>query len=81
MAKIGQDGTNRGRIAASIDAGGAALGCVGLAGFALVLWRLLPQHSAALILTASLAVWMIVSIALWHLRRKRIFGVRLRVLR
>jgi hypothetical protein len=81
MAKIGHDGTNRGRIAASIDAGGAALGCVGLAGFALVLWRLLPQHSAALILTASLAVWMIVSIALWHLRRKRMFGVRLRVLR
>ena len=81
MAKIGHDGTNRGRIAASIDAGGAALGCVGLAGFAVVLWVLLPQHSAAFILIASLAVWLIVSIALWELRQRRIFGVRLRVLR
>ncbi len=80
-AKIGHDGTNRGRIAASIDAGGAALGCVGLAGFAFVLWLLLPRHSPALILIAALAVWLIVSIAFWLLRQKRIFGVRLRVLR
>ncbi|HEX5284191.1 MAG TPA: DUF3147 family protein [Bryocella sp.] len=81
MAKIGHDGTNRGRIAASIDAGGAALGCVGLAGFAVVLWLLLPRHSAPLILIASLAVWMVVSVALWQVRRRRIFGVRFRVLR
>ncbi|HEV2577529.1 MAG TPA: DUF3147 family protein [Acidobacteriaceae bacterium] len=81
MAKIGHDGSNRGRIAASIDAGGAALGCVGLAGFAVVLWILLPQHNPVLILIGALAIWMVVSIGLWELRRRRIFGVRLRVLR
>ena len=80
-AKIGHDGTNRGRIAASIDAGGAALGCVGLAGFASVLWLLLPQHNSAAILIAALAVWMILSITLWEVRRRRIFGIRFRVLR
>lgn len=81
MAKVGHDGTNRGRIAASIDAGGAALGCFGLAGFAVVLWLLLPLHNAGLILIAALAVWMIVSFGLWEVRRRRIFGVRFRFLR
>jgi hypothetical protein len=37
-AEIGKDGTNRGRLAASIDAKGASLGCVGLLGFAFVVW-------------------------------------------
>lgn len=80
-AKIGHDGTKRGRMAASIDAAGAALGCIGLAAFALVLWLLLPRHNPWLILIAALAVWMVVSIALWELRKNRIFGLRIRSLR
>jgi hypothetical protein len=80
-AKIGADGTRRGRVEASIDSAGAALGCFGLAGFAVVLWRLLPRHSAALILLAAMVVWMAVSMAWWELRKRRVFGVRLRVLR
>jgi hypothetical protein len=79
--KIGHDGTNRGRMAASIDAAGAALGCVGLAGFALVLWLLLPKHNAWLILIAALAVWMILSVVLWEMRKERLFGLRLRMMR
>jgi Protein of unknown function (DUF3147) len=35
-AKIGCDGASRGRLAASLDSAGAALGCVGLCMFALI---------------------------------------------
>lgn len=81
MAKIGHDGTNRGRVAAGIDAASAALGCVALAGFALVVWRLLPQHNGFLIILAATCAWTLIAVALWELRKKRIFGVRLRWLR
>src|ERR1700685_154252 len=37
-ARAGFDGTLRGRIVASIDAAGAAIGCIGLAGFATLCW-------------------------------------------
>lgn len=80
-AEIGADGTNRGRWAASIDAAGAALGCFGLAGFALVLWRLLPGHDAAVILAAAMLLWVAVSIGLWFVQTRRIFGVRFRAMR
>ncbi len=81
MAKIGHDGTHRGRMAASIDAAGAALGCVGLAGFAVVLWLMLPGQNALLSLLIALAVWAILSIVLWELRKSRLFGLRFRALR
>lgn len=81
MAKTGHDGTNRGRMAASIDAAGAALGCIGLAGFAAVLSFTLPRCNAMLALCAAVAVWAVASILLWELRKNRIFGLRLRALR
>lgn len=77
MAKIGHSGTNRGRMAASIDAAGAALGCVGLAGFAVVLWLMLPTHNSALTLAVALVVWSTLSIVLWKIRKTRLFGLRL----
>lgn len=81
MARTGHSGTNRGRMAASIDAYGATLGCVGLAGFALVVWLLLPRHNAGLIIVIALAVWTAVSVALWKIRKGRIFGFRFHLLR
>jgi hypothetical protein len=45
-ARIGSDGRNRGRIAASLDSQGASLGCIGLMAFAFVLWRWLNHHNA-----------------------------------
>lgn len=77
-AKIGHDGTNRGRLAASIDAAGASLGCIGLAGFAVVLWITLPKHGAPLDLAAAFAAWLVISIVLWKVRKTRIFKRRLR---
>ena len=81
LAKSGHDGTNRGRMAASIDAAGAALGCAGLAGFAVVLWFMLPRHNALLAMITALAVWVVLSVVLWEIRKMRVFGLRFRVSR
>ena len=46
-ARAGFNGTNRGRIVAAIDALGTVMGCIGLAGFALVFWIWLPRTGLA----------------------------------
>jgi hypothetical protein len=61
--------TIRGRLAAALDARGAAMGTIALALFALLVWKLLPQHNAALTLAAALAVWLALAILLWRLRK------------
>jgi hypothetical protein len=73
-AQIGSDGTRRGRMSASIDAAGAALGCCGLFAFATLCWRTLANHNAVAIITACTAVWLLVSIVFWEIRKRRIFG-------
>jgi hypothetical protein len=73
-AQIGSDGTRRGRMSASIDAAGAALGCCGLVTFAMLCWRTLANHNAVAIITACTAVWLLVSIVFWEIRKRRIFG-------
>jgi hypothetical protein len=65
--RIGSDGTNRGRLAAALDARGACFGCVGLLAFAVVVWRLLPAHSLPLTLVVATLAWACVSILLWWL--------------
>jgi hypothetical protein len=75
-AEAGFNGTIRGRIAASVDASGASLGCVGLIVFAVILWKGLPAHNAYTVLFLAMVFWLIVSMLLWALRRKRIFHSR-----
>lgn len=75
-AKIGCDGTNRGRMAASIDSAGAALGCIGLLSFALIVWRGVPRHNAYIVITAASVAWVLVSCALWQLRKSRVFHLK-----
>jgi hypothetical protein len=65
--RIGYDGTTRGRAAS-----GASLGCIGLAAFALVIWRALPGHGAGLVITAAGFVWTAVSLILWLFRKSRL---------
>lgn len=72
-SKIGADGTVRGRLAASIDATGAALGSIGLAGFAATIWKLLPTHHAAMVIALASLVWLGIALCLWYVRRHRIF--------
>jgi hypothetical protein len=47
-ATVGSDGTERGRLAAGLDAAGTAMGCIGLMGFALVVWQALPLQGGRL---------------------------------
>jgi CBS domain containing-hemolysin-like protein len=54
-----------GRRAAGLDAVGSAIGSIGLVAFALVVWRLLPALSAALVLFISMLAWLIVAVLLW----------------
>jgi hypothetical protein len=70
-ARVGLDGTNRGRVVASVDAAGAAIGTIGLAGFGVICWlgfERLPIY--AVFALASLA-WTVLSVGFWLLRKSR----------
>ncbi len=69
-------GEKRGRLAASIDAIGASLGCLGLMAFAVTLWIGLRQHHALYIVIIATAVWIGISTLLWALHRHRLFHKR-----
>jgi uncharacterized protein DUF3147 len=72
--KIGSNGTKRGRLAASIDSAGAALGCGGLLVFALICWKGLQHYNAVAVIGTATAAWLAISILLWELRKRRWFG-------
>ena len=73
--EAGMNGTRRGREAASLDAAGAALGAIGLMAFAAVVWFGLSRWNAAGVIAGATAVWALVSVGLWMLRRHRYLRV------
>lgn len=64
------DGTRRGRLAAGVDAAGAAIGSCGLAAFAVTTHHLLPVVSLWLALAAATVTWGTVSVGIWFIWRK-----------
>ena len=64
------------RVAASLDSAGASLGCIGLSGFAFVLWKGLDTHSAAITVSVGGTAWLLISYALWRIRANRILTFR-----
>ncbi len=54
---------------AGVDAAGAAMGSIGLAAFAAVVWQLLPRYPVALVLGAATLVWFAVAVAMWLARK------------
>jgi hypothetical protein len=66
--KSGIAKTIRGRQAAALDARGVTMGSIGLIGFALVVWELLPIWNGDALL-AALVVWLVISILIWRLRK------------
>ena len=65
--RAGLQGTVRGRKAAALDAAGAALGCIGLAGFALVVWQLLESHETWIVLSGAGLLWLGISGLCWRI--------------
>jgi Protein of unknown function (DUF3147) len=61
--------TIRGRLAAALDARGAAMGAIALAAFGLLVWKLMPLHNAAAILAAAIALWVSLAILIWRVRK------------
>src|SRR3984885_4874599 len=67
----GLQGTQRGREAASIDAAGSAMGSVGLLVFAVLVWRFLPRYNTGMVLIGATLAWLISSVLIWHVRKRR----------
>jgi hypothetical protein len=67
--RVGLNGTSRGRVAAGIDAIGAAMGTLGLIAFALLVWRFLPSHSSPAILAIAGLAWLAISVLAWLIRK------------
>jgi uncharacterized protein DUF3147 len=68
--RLGLNGTKRAAQAVSAAAAGASIGTIGLAAFALVVWKTIPNHSAWLVLLGATLVWMTLSVLLWQVRKR-----------
>src|SRR6202030_3830937 len=62
--------TTRGPQLAGVNAAGAALGSLGLATFAYIIWKLLPIWNVAMTFIVAVSAWLCVSCSLWWLRKK-----------
>lgn len=70
QCRAGIKETSRGRRAAALDARGAATGALALAGFAALVWKLLPAHAAPAVLAAALAGWFGLAVLFWRVRKR-----------
>ena len=68
--RIGMSGTKRGRMAAGVEAAGAAMGSVGLIGFAILTWYLLPRLSLWLTLMAATSLWGAAAAGCWFVNKR-----------
>ncbi|MBK3663703.1 hypothetical protein JJE66_21070 [Bradyrhizobium diazoefficiens] len=67
-ANAGLAGARRGQQAAALDAAGAGLGSIGLAGFAVTFWATAGTNVVGAFAAAILA-WMAVSVSAWWVRQ------------
>jgi hypothetical protein len=62
--------TLRGRLAAALDARGAAMGAVAMLAFASLTWRFLPDANVTLVLGAAVVAWALLAALLWYIRKR-----------
>jgi hypothetical protein len=66
-SRAGLNGAARGREAAALDAAGAAIGCIGLAGFALIVWQFLALSQTWIVLGVAGLLWLVTSGLCWRI--------------
>jgi Protein of unknown function (DUF3147) len=66
----GKLGTRSARGQASVEATGASVGTMGLVGFAVVLWRGVPNHNFLPVLLTAGVTWITVSGLFWWTRER-----------
>jgi hypothetical protein len=71
-AMAGIDGTVRGRTVAGVDAAGAAMGSIGLAGFAIVFWLCSARLTTITVFFLATLVWFAAALLTWWIRKRRI---------
>jgi Protein of unknown function (DUF3147) len=62
--------TLRGRLAAALDARGAAMGALAMLAFAGLTWQLLPHANLALVLGCAIVAWFVLAILFWYIRKR-----------
>jgi hypothetical protein len=67
--QVGLRGVIRGREAAALDAAGGAIGCFGLAGFALIVWQFLLSYQSWVVLSSAGLIWLGVSVLGWKISK------------
>ncbi len=68
--RVGLTGARRAADAVSVEAAGSAMGSIGLAVFAVLVWRAAPSHSAWLVWSGASLAWVWVSVLMWELRKR-----------
>jgi hypothetical protein len=69
--RAGFSSGHRGQDAAALDAAGSAMASIGLIAFAILIWRLLPTHSASTTLAVSTIAWLGLAVVIWLLSERR----------
>lgn len=69
-------GARSGRAVASVDAAGTAMGTLGLIGFALFVWKVLPNHATTFVLIVATIIWLAISIGAWLFRKLAMPAIR-----
>jgi len=67
----GLHGTIRGREAAALEAAGAAIGSIGLFGFAIFVGRFAGRYRPSIVLLSATLVWFATAGLIWRLRKNR----------
>jgi len=65
----GLHGTQRGRMAAGLDAAGAAIGSLGLLLFGFVIWHGLAYFHSPVVILAATFMWLLTSLLIWYVRK------------